>query len=191
MQGGCGKSKERGREKGKTLWCGGGGGGEGKTGTNKALTTILCYTRESGKWKLLSHVQLFVTPWVIVHVILQARILEWVAFPFFRGSSQPRDGNQVSCIASRFFTSWATLRPSFISLSIPHSSPRAHLDPCLLPPFIVCASIWCFSGRLMKERCGIQRGLNSCISLKTSLWLSAWRYSPACQAPCPEVVWPP
>ena len=43
-----------------------------------------------------------------VHGILQARILEWVAFPFFRGSSQPRDWTQVSCIAGRFFTSWAT-----------------------------------------------------------------------------------
>ena len=34
----------------------------------------------------------------IVHGILQARILEWVAFPFSRGSSQPRDRTQVSCI---------------------------------------------------------------------------------------------
>ena len=40
--------------------------------------------------------------------ILLARILEWVAFPFFRGSSQSRDWTQVSCIAGRFFTSWAT-----------------------------------------------------------------------------------
>ena len=37
----------------------------------------------------------------IVHGILQARILEWVAFPFFRGSSQPRDRTGVSCIAGR------------------------------------------------------------------------------------------
>ena len=43
-----------------------------------------------------------------VHEILQARILEFVAFPFFRGSSQPRDGIQVSRIAGRFFTNWAT-----------------------------------------------------------------------------------
>ena len=43
-----------------------------------------------------------------VHGILQARILEWVAFPFSKGSSQPRDWTQVSCIAGRFFTSWAT-----------------------------------------------------------------------------------
>ena len=32
----------------------------------------------------------------------------WIAFPFSRGSSQPRDWTQVSCIASEFFTSWAT-----------------------------------------------------------------------------------
>ena len=40
--------------------------------------------------------------------ILQARILEWVAFPFSRGSSQPRDRAQVSSITGRFFTRWAT-----------------------------------------------------------------------------------
>ena len=33
------------------------------------------------------------------HGILRARTLEWVAFPFSRGSSQPTDGTQVSCIA--------------------------------------------------------------------------------------------
>ena len=37
--------------------------------------------------------------------ILQARILEWVAFPFSRGSSQPRDRAQVSHIAGKFFIS--------------------------------------------------------------------------------------
>ena len=42
------------------------------------------------------------------HGILQARILEGVDFPFSRGSFQPRDGTEVSCIAGRFFTSWAT-----------------------------------------------------------------------------------
>ena len=40
-----------------------------------------------------------------VHGILQARILEWVAFPSSRGSSQPRDGTQVSHIADGFFAS--------------------------------------------------------------------------------------
>ena len=42
-----------------------------------------------------------------VHRILQARILEWVAFPFSRGSSQPRDRSQVSHIAGEFFTNLA------------------------------------------------------------------------------------
>ena len=43
-----------------------------------------------------------------VHVILSARILEWVAIPFSGGPSQPRNRTQVSRIAGRFFTSWAT-----------------------------------------------------------------------------------
>ena len=49
---------------------------------------------------------------------LQTRILKWVGFPFFRGFSQPRDWIQVSCIAGRFFTSWATREalPSVISI---------------------------------------------------------------------------
>ena len=42
-----------------------------------------------------------------VHGILQARILEWVAFPFSTGFPQPRDRTQVSCIAGGFFTTWA------------------------------------------------------------------------------------
>ena len=43
----------------------------------------------------------------IVCGILQARILEWIAFPFSRGSYQPMDWTQVSHIAGRFFT-WVT-----------------------------------------------------------------------------------
>ena len=43
-----------------------------------------------------------------VHGILQARILAWVAIPFSRGSSPPRDRTQVSLIAGRLFIIWAT-----------------------------------------------------------------------------------
>ena len=43
-----------------------------------------------------------------VHRILQAKILEWVAISFSKRSSQPRDWTQVSHIAGRFFTIWAT-----------------------------------------------------------------------------------
>ena len=74
------------------------------------------------KWKSLINVQLFVTPWTI-HGILQATILEWVAVSFSRGSFQPRDWTQVSCIASGFFTSWAAreawLCASTLSLKLP------------------------------------------------------------------------
>ena len=43
-----------------------------------------------------------------VHGILQARILEWVAIPFSRRSSQTRDQTQVPCIAGEFLTIWTT-----------------------------------------------------------------------------------
>ena len=49
-----------------------------------------------------------------VHGILQARILEWVAVPFSRGSSQLRDWTQVSHIAGRFFTRWATREAQYV-----------------------------------------------------------------------------
>ena len=65
-------------------------------------------SRNTGKWKWksLNRVQLFATPWT-VHRILHARILEWVAYPFSRGSSWPRNWTGVSCIAGGFFTNWA------------------------------------------------------------------------------------
>ena len=48
-----------------------------------------------------------------VRGVLQARILEWIAFPFSKESSQPRDRTLVSQIAGRFFTSWATREAHF------------------------------------------------------------------------------
>ena len=100
------------------------------------------------KWKALSHVRLFATPWTIQSCtspgqntgvgslsLLQGifptqgsnsgllhcrqilhqpshqgspRVLEWVAYPFSSRSSWPRNQAGVSCIAGRFFTSWAT-----------------------------------------------------------------------------------
>ena len=55
-----------------------------------------------------------VIPWTAacsgssVQGISQARILEWVAIPFSRESSQSRDQTWVSCISGRFFTIWTT-----------------------------------------------------------------------------------
>ena len=65
------------------------------------------------KCSSLSHVRLCNSmncykPGSSVHRILKARILEWVAVPFTRGSSWPRDRTQVSRIVGRFFTVWGT-----------------------------------------------------------------------------------
>ena len=68
-----------------------------------------------------------------VHVILQAKILECVAFPFARGSSQPRDQTQVSHIAGRFFTSWATREPQEFWSGQPIPSPLGPSDPGIEP----------------------------------------------------------
>ena len=89
------------------------------------------WSRPSGMYVLYVLVSqcvwLFETPWTIasarenssVRWILKARILEWVAIPFSRGSFQPKDQTWVSCIAGRFFTIWATrVKPLF------RSSPR-------------------------------------------------------------------
>ena len=48
-----------------------------------------------------------------VHGIIQSRILEWVAISFSRGSSQPRDWTQVSCIRGRCFNLWDTREAGF------------------------------------------------------------------------------
>ena len=77
------------------------------------------------KWsevKSLSHVRLCdpvdcSPPSSSVHGILQARTLEWVAVSFSRGSSWPRDRTQVSHIAGRRFTLWATKEAQY---GIPH-----------------------------------------------------------------------
>ena len=48
---------------------------------------------------------------MIAHGILQARILEWIAIPFSRGSSQPKDQTQVPCIAGRFLPAESRGKP--------------------------------------------------------------------------------
>ena len=66
------------------------------------LIFVWNFCLSSFMWKLLSRV--FNPMDHRVHGILQARILAWIAFPFSRGSSQPRDRTQVSHTAGRFFS---------------------------------------------------------------------------------------
>ena len=75
----------------------------------------ICHNRKECYWHLVWKVKvtqlcptLYNPMACTVHGILQARILEWVAFPFSRGSSQPKNRTRVSCIAGGFLTSWAT-----------------------------------------------------------------------------------
>ena len=92
-----------------------------------ANSTLICLWK--WKWKSLSRVQLCNPMDYTVHGILQARILEWVAFPFSRGSSQPRDQTQVSHSACAFFTSWATREAQEYWSGRPMPFARDLLDP--------------------------------------------------------------
>ena len=84
-------------------------------------------------WKSLSRVWLFDPMDYTVHGILQARILDWVAFPFSRGSSQPKDWTQVSHVAGGFLTCWATREIQKYWRGWPIPSPGGHPDPQIDP----------------------------------------------------------
>ena len=64
------------------------------------------------------------TPWTVahpgssVHGISQARILEWVAISFSRGSSRPRDRTHISCFAGGFFSAEPPGKPSYTYICI-------------------------------------------------------------------------
>ena len=78
--------------------------------------------KKSESWSVMSD-----SLWLMNYTlrgILQARILEWVAFPFSRGSSHLRDGTQVSRIAGEFFTNWAT-REANTTLYVPNDKEMA------------------------------------------------------------------
>ena len=72
-----------------------------------------------------------------VHGILQARILQWVAISFSRGSSQPRDQTQVSCIAGRRFNLWATREgPLVVFNFIQNNFVRLYSESCHIACFL-------------------------------------------------------
>ena len=85
--------------------------------------------------------QLHLTLWdpmdYTVHGILQAWILEWVAFPLSRGSSKPKNWPQISCIAGRFFTSWATREAEEYWTGYPIPCPVDLANPEIKPWFPV------------------------------------------------------
>ena len=79
-----------------------------------------------------------------IYGILQARILEWVAISFSRGSSQPRDQTQVSRIAGRRFNLWATRISPLILWYITLIDLQMLNHPCtsgINPTWICCTII--------------------------------------------------
>ena len=86
-----------------------------------------------------------------VHEILQARILEWVAVPFSRGFSQPRNWSQVSCVAGRFSTSWGTREAQKTKNFLLYSCYEGNSDPWatlpLPPTWLALASQPCWPER--------------------------------------------
>ena len=110
-----------------------------------------------GSWEKVKVTQLCLTlcdlmdyspPVPSAHGILQARILEWVAIPFSRGSSQPRYWTQVFCITGRFFTSWATREAqskekSSVKSRMEEENEReqSELCMCVNSPFITQAKV--------------------------------------------------
>ena len=82
---------------------------------------------------VLSHVQPFVTPWTValqspsVRGIFQARILEWIAISYSRGSSLPRDRTHVFCIGKQILYHWATWEAFRQCLQSGKTNPRAFI----------------------------------------------------------------
>ena len=79
-----------------------------------------------------------------IHGILQARILEWVAISFSRGSSRPRDWTQVSCIVGRCFNLWTTREaPQEVLILGPtwDASVYSFIHPCLFKSTFPCLAL--------------------------------------------------
>ena len=108
-------------------------------------------------------------PGFSAHGILQARILEWIAIPFSRGTSQPRDWALVSCLTGKFFTIWATKKAEHRRidafelwcwrrlLRVPWTARRSNLSilkeispGCSLERLILKLKLQCF-GHLMQR----------------------------------------
>ena len=80
--------------------------------------------------------------WILYHLSHQGSpiILEWAAYPFSKGSSWPRNQTRVSCIAGRFFTSWATREAQYCQ-----TNNKTKLPELMTTPFISCSGrkSWC------------------------------------------------
>ena len=112
------------------------------------LSWKLCLVLTWNTWKLsrvIKHVLQGISPpqgsnsgllhcrWILYHLSHQGspRILEWVAYSFSSGSSWPRNGTGVSCIAGRFFTSWTKREGHVLTLWILKRENTTEITTCL------------------------------------------------------------
>ena len=116
----------------------------------------------------------------MVHGILQAIILEWVFFPFSRGSSQPRNRIGVSCIADEFFTNWS-IREALICVASGKIKVVQTLWKMFLKKLfsIQLSNFTCSNLSKKNDKTGLHK--NTCLSVHTSLFLIApnWK-QPSC-----------
>ena len=112
-----------------------------------------------------------------VHGILQARILKWVAVPFSRVSSQSRDWTQVSCIAGRCFTSWATWKAHLRAQISPKKACRKLIPGIVAVIFHILTTsrnlaAWILSCSLLGSTIQTGFDLASPLKLPQATWLS-------------------
>ena len=109
-------------------------------------------------------------PGSYVREILQARILEWVAMPFSRCFSWPRDRTCISCIAGIFFAVWATREALLSNKSYP--SFFEHCSAMVGTPGTNLAIGWCY------ELCDLEQvtllvGISPFVRFVKCLWVNA------------------
>ena len=103
-------------------------------------------------------------PW-----ILQARTLEWVAIPFPRGFSQPRDQTPVSCIAGRFFTNWAIREVQYFTLFEMTQIVNE------FSPFNLVKNLWAIQETLISSGLSLQ-WLETGLEFPARDWTGSWRW---------------
>ena len=110
-----------------------------------------------------------------IHGILQARILEWAAISFSRGSSWPRDRTQVSHIAGRRFILWANVLPVSFNMILPQFSLRATRHPvprCVCWEFSPIEPAFVHLSSLLLKGPGWSPGLSLCLHFCTCFFSS-------------------
>ena len=101
--------------------------------------------------------------------------VEWVAFPFSRRSSQPRDWTQVSSIAGRFFTSWATREAQEYWSGYPIPSPADLPDQESNEGLLHCSQILyhlSHQGSQVSSTRGSKTG--ECNHYNDEIWWQSW-----------------